>query len=82
MRNTFSKSVRAREHHRGKVESSLKGWWFRMPSRENSLCQSRSFKLRDMSGKGKIDLGDVDGSQIALGRYQDVSCYITRLELL
>lgn len=52
------------------MESSLKGQWFRMPSRENSLCQSRSFKLRDMSGKGKIDLGDVDGSQMALGRYQ------------
>lgn len=53
-----------------------------MPSRENSLCQSRSFKLHDMFGKRKIDLGGVDGSQIALGRYQDISCYITKLELL
>lgn len=50
-----------------KWEVCLEGRWFRIPRRENSLCQSTDFKLCGIFEKGRIDLGGVDGSQIALG---------------
>lgn len=40
---------------------------FRIPRRENSSCESTDFKLYGIFEKGRIDLGGVDGSQIALG---------------
>lgn len=75
--STFPRSVRAEEHHRRKG-GLLKQWWFRIPSRENGVCQSRDLKLHGIYGKGKIDWGDVDGSQIALGRCQDIQYYVWR----
>lgn len=65
-----------------KWEVCWKGRWIRIPSRETSVCQSRDFEVWHIWGEERIDLVGVDGYVIALGICQDMSYYVSGLELL